>query len=163
MNCNRVKEKLVFYVEGTLGEDEKQQIEQHLKCCEYCKAECQDIAIIFDTAKKIKIPPHDKTFWENQYKTMLDAAEQTFGRRRIFIKRIKVAVGFAGIVLMLFISRLYVGKNRQMTFTEIPEIYDISDEVLLGNNLPLPIDRLKNIVDFLEPEDQMILLSELLR
>jgi len=43
MNCPKCKEKLVEYLEGLLRETQRQAIEQHLKDCEQCQAELEEL------------------------------------------------------------------------------------------------------------------------
>lgn len=37
MDCNAIEKKLIFYLEGNLGEEESRQISQHLLGCNSCK------------------------------------------------------------------------------------------------------------------------------
>jgi hypothetical protein len=43
MNCSDCKEILVEYIEGLLGQSQKQQVEEHLKGCPNCRAEVQKL------------------------------------------------------------------------------------------------------------------------
>lgn len=43
MKCNKVKELLVEYLDGSLGEDRRQLVEKHLQECAECQAECDSL------------------------------------------------------------------------------------------------------------------------
>lgn len=163
MNCCKVKQKLVFYADGSLDETEKREIEQHLKQCDACAADYRLTVSMIDAAKKIEVPEHDENFWKIQYDLILSRAEQKH-HRRTFIKTFHLASGIIGVVLLFFVSKLYIEKNRPINFiNESGIVYNITDDVLPENKIPIPVEQLQNAVDFLDPEDHMILLGEFLR
>ncbi|MBN2589642.1 MAG: zf-HC2 domain-containing protein, partial [Sedimentisphaerales bacterium] len=43
MNCKECKEKLVEYIEGLLDESQKQAVSEHLKNCQTCQAEINEL------------------------------------------------------------------------------------------------------------------------
>ena len=69
-----------------------------------------------------------------------------------------------GILLVLFGSRVFIGKNAPVRFPEVSEVaYNVPEDVLSENKLPFSIDELNKVVDLLGPEDHMMILSEYLR
>ncbi len=43
MNCTEIREKFVEYIEGLLSDQQKQQLESHLKNCDQCQAELDQL------------------------------------------------------------------------------------------------------------------------
>ncbi|MGC9065526.1 MAG: anti-sigma factor family protein [Candidatus Ratteibacteria bacterium] len=163
MNCKQIKKELVDYVTGNVSEPEISQIRQHLLECQDCRKEIEILTEIMLTVRGMKIPEHDENFWTMKYQQVIEKAEQRH-RRSVFIKRLRVGFGLIAIVLILFGSRVFIGKNAPVRFPEVSEVaYYVPDDVLAENNLPLPIDELNKVVDLLGPEDHMLILSEYLR
>jgi hypothetical protein len=48
MNCTEIREKLVEYIEGLLPDQQKQQLESHLKNCRQCQAELDKLIALGD-------------------------------------------------------------------------------------------------------------------
>jgi len=48
MNCTEYKELLVAYVEGLLGESEKQTVAEHLKGCPSCRSQAKELTDLHD-------------------------------------------------------------------------------------------------------------------
>ncbi|MGA2915392.1 MAG: zf-HC2 domain-containing protein [Sedimentisphaerales bacterium] len=46
MNCTEIREKLVEYIEGLLPDEQKQQLESHLKNCRLCQAEMDKLTAL---------------------------------------------------------------------------------------------------------------------
>lgn len=46
MNCTECKEKLVVYIEGFLPDEQRQQIEVHLKNCRKCQTELNELIVL---------------------------------------------------------------------------------------------------------------------
>ncbi len=163
MTCDRVRQKLVFYVDGSLGDAEKMEIEQHLKQCNVCAADYHVIVSTIDAARKIEVPEHDEAFWKIQYELTLSRAKQKL-HRRTFMKRLRVASGIIGMVLLVFASMVYIEKNKPVNPVNPREIvYSIPDDILSESKIPIPVDELEKVVDSLAPEDHMMLLAEFLR
>jgi len=163
MNCDRVKQKLVFYVDGSLSEIERNQVSQHLKQCDTCEADYRITVEMVESARKMKVPEHDDVFWKVRYQMTMSQIEQKHHRRTL-IKTLKLASGIIGVLLLFFVSRVYIEKNKPTDFVGVPDVaYNILYNILPSDKLPIPIEQLQNVVDLLEPEDHMTILTECLR
>lgn len=162
MKCEEIKQKIMDFVEGNLQKEQYLIIQNHLKECNSCEKEFEWITGIISSAKKIQIPEYDQSFWDSRYEMIVSKAQQRY-RQEIFVRRMKIAFGFLGIFLMLFASKSYLQKNKPTIFINVPEVaYHIPDEVLSEKTFLLPVDEMKKIFDFLEPEDQMTVFAEYL-
>jgi len=52
MNCTECKELMVGFIEGFLGESQKQAVESHLKDCPACRAETAKLAVLHERLVK---------------------------------------------------------------------------------------------------------------
>ncbi|HOK80390.1 MAG TPA: zf-HC2 domain-containing protein [bacterium] len=163
MNCEQIKKKLVDYVDGNVSEPELNQIQQHFAECQECRKEFETLTEIILSVKSMKIPEHDENFWMMKYPQVIEKAEQRH-HRTVFIKRLRIGFGLVAILLILFGSRTFIGKNAPIRFPKVPEVaYYVPEDVLTESNLPLPIEELNKVIDLLGPEDHMMILSEYLR
>lgn len=61
MDCKTVHSKLIFYLEGSLGNEEAQQVESHLNSCAACKAFADDLKStlsLIENEKKVEPGPY---------------------------------------------------------------------------------------------------------
>lgn len=162
MKCEEIRKKILDLIDGTLDGDNQNIIREHLEECDSCRNEYESMSEIISSAKKIKIPEYDQSFWNSRYEMLLLKAQQR-QRKEIFARKLKIAFGFLGIILMVLVSQSYLKENEPISSPTTPEIaYHIPDEVLSEKILLLPVDEMKKIVEFLEPEDQAIILAEYL-
>lgn len=61
MGCDRIAEKLGFYIDGSLDEHNLEEVEAHLKDCAECRVELAALRLIISTAREIEEiePPAD--------------------------------------------------------------------------------------------------------
>ncbi|MCX7706103.1 MAG: zf-HC2 domain-containing protein [bacterium] len=162
MKCEEVRKKIVEFLDGTLSEAQYHIIQQHIKGCDKCKKESEAINEIITSAKNIKIPEYDHSFWNTRYQMIITKAQERY-RHQIFTRKLQVGFGFLAVLLIFFVSRPYFNEKKLTDFINVPEIaYNIPDEVLSEKTLPLPVDEMKQILDFLEPHDQATILAEYL-
>ncbi|MCM8821744.1 MAG: zf-HC2 domain-containing protein [Candidatus Omnitrophica bacterium] len=163
MKCEEIKNKIIEFVDGGLSDVERTDIEKHLNECHRCREEFESIKMIFSSAKQIKVPVYDETFWNSRYNTIFEKAQRRVQREH-FTRRMRLGFGLLGIFLMIFTSRAYYHKYRTPVPVNVPEIsYYVPEEVLSEKTLPISVNDLKRVVDFLEPEEHMMILAEYLR
>ncbi|MCM8758325.1 MAG: zf-HC2 domain-containing protein [Candidatus Omnitrophica bacterium] len=161
MKCEEIRKKILDLIDGTLPENFQQIIHKHLEECNVCRNEFESLRKILISAKKIKVPEYDRSFWNSRYEMLLSKAQQRY-KKHIFIKRLKIVFGFLGIFLIFIVSKSYL-KETEPIIPPVGEItYHIPDDVLSEKTLLLPVDEMKKIFEFLEPEDQMTILAEYL-
>lgn len=161
MRCERIKDKIIGFVDGSLSERDSKEILQHIKECEVCRRELESVKEIFVSAKDIQVPQYDESFWQLNFEKIFEKAQQR-KHRIVFLRRLRISIALVSVFLMLFVSRFYFQKNKPIEFINVPEVAHIPDEVLSEHFLPLPLDVAKNVLDILEPEDRIMLLAEYL-
>ncbi|MCM8825741.1 MAG: zf-HC2 domain-containing protein [Candidatus Omnitrophica bacterium] len=163
MKCKEIKNKIIEFVDGGLSDVERADIDKHLNECHRCREEFESIKMIFRSAKQIKIPVYDEAFWSARYNTIVEKAQKNHHEQ--FLRRMRLGFGLLGIFLVVFISRFYYQRyNVPLPINDAPEIsYYVPEEVLFEKTLPVSVNDLKRVVDFLEPEEHMMILAEYLR
>ncbi|MCM8764975.1 MAG: zf-HC2 domain-containing protein [Candidatus Omnitrophica bacterium] len=163
MKCEEIKKKIIEFVDGGLSDVERIDIEKHLEECHRCRKEIESVKTIFSSAKQIKTPEYDEAFWNARYNIIFEKA-QRINHQRSLVRRMKLGFGLIGIFLMIFASKAYYHKYRPPVPVNVPGIsYYVPEEVLSEKTFPIPMNELKKIVDFLEPEEHMMILADYLR
>ena len=150
--CNLLKETIMEYLYGELGEEKKKIIDDHLEHCSRCREEVVKMkkTILFIEGKKIKSP--DKEFWEecwmeireNIQPLRIEEKEKvTVFEKLRSIFEIPSGVGFkvAGIAAVLLIG-IFIGRN--ITFESR---YDKLWNALERLDNPVEIQTLENSYD----------------
>ncbi|MCM8788642.1 MAG: zf-HC2 domain-containing protein [Candidatus Omnitrophica bacterium] len=161
MKCEEIKKKIIEFVDGGLSDVERIDIEKHLEECHRCRKEIESVKTIFSSAKQIKTPEYDEAFWNARYNMTFEKAQRR-NQRELLLRRMRLGFGLLGIFLMIFISKAYFQKNR-VIINVLDVAYYVPDEVLSEKTLPISVNDLKNVIDFLEPEEHMMILAEYLR
>jgi anti-sigma factor RsiW len=120
MECKIVENKLVFYLDGDLPEDENQKVSQHLEGCSQCAAKLQYLKETFqwiETEKMIDVKP----FLYTRIKTRME--HKNVAVRQWVLAPIAIA---SVLVVGLFVGTL-VGKTtiRQTLASATPE-YEVA-------------------------------------
>ncbi len=75
----KIKELLLPYLEGKLGEGERKEVEEHLKVCEECKAEIKKYIELEEGLKMMKLKEPDERVWENYWTSVYNRLERKIG------------------------------------------------------------------------------------
>jgi hypothetical protein len=115
MNCEKAKQILVDYSEGSLGEGKRRAVEGHLSNCEACKGELEQIESLKESVLSLESPERDAEFWrrfENKLSQKLNEEETiagTLGFRRRATLPLAAA---ASVALLAVISLLIFGLQN---------------------------------------------------
>jgi len=121
MNCSVVRKKLIFYIEGELESQEREQVSQHLADCEQCYHLYEKLQSTMKIAEKRK-PIEPNPFLYTRIKERLDAMEKTKQRTEIPVYQKILRPIILSLVLLL---GLY-GGNRLGNFYESSQIQTYS-------------------------------------
>jgi hypothetical protein len=188
MNCTECKELLVEYIEGLLGESQKQAVVEHLKDCRTCQAELKQLMSLHErlvsNGKKVsKSNLEDKVFDRivREQKARLKAAEKATAAlklRRIIMKSPYVKIAAAAIIIIAVL----IGFNPMkpsITIAQVVEpilnaktmIYDflVGDEVtspiihdiIVGQRIRRTISNMPGMTHIIDLESaQMLVLTD---
>jgi hypothetical protein len=62
MECNQIKEKLIFLAEGSLNPDQEMHVHNHLKRCNDCQTFYHHVRSVLSVIEKEKIKEHNSYF-----------------------------------------------------------------------------------------------------
>ncbi|MFW6019998.1 MAG: anti-sigma factor family protein [Bacteroidales bacterium] len=114
MNCNTIHNKLIFYLDNELDQDEKQELEKHLETCSSCNELYKKLA---GTYNFNNIPGMSADFTDQVMQKIvpsqkIDSKKQQFIK---FSRRIAAAVLF----MLISISAVFVyTKQQQKKYTQ---------------------------------------------
>jgi hypothetical protein len=112
MNCSRVKEILVDYVEGALSVRKKAAVKNHLSACETCRGELSRIETLKKNILSVETPELGADFWHqfnrNLSQRLAEFEKPTADRR--FLRRPRLS--FAAAAAMVLFALLSFGILR---------------------------------------------------
>ncbi len=107
MNCQQVRNKLIFYYYGELGDSEMKQVRDHLAQCDACRMEYNKLALVLDYSVKeagIKAPDD---IWDNIEEKLNTSKAKT---KVVWLKAVQTMAAAAAIALAIFLGSL-MGKS----------------------------------------------------
>lgn len=111
-----IKEMLPEYLNGSLTEDTRNNIETHLKECK----ECRDELAFISGLVSVDVPDPGDLFWQTLPQMVRGAVEKEgvdrFSPRRLLLRPLPVAAAVAAMLLLVF-TYMYTKKE------EPPELY----------------------------------------
>jgi hypothetical protein len=141
MNCTECKEKFVEYIEGLLPDNQKQEVEAHLKNCRQCQTELEQLNSL---GKRLTSDSENKQSMDSTGSPQADFENAVFNRIvREQNKRLKQA---AGINRQLNIWRIIM-KSRITKFAAAAAVVLI----MLGGITIWPSRSVQNSKWWLEP------------
>jgi hypothetical protein len=108
MECNEIKSLLSDYLEGSLSEEQKLDIEKHLGICKDCSAELEGLRrIISELNKMKKIPPPGD---------LLEGIQRNLGiplKKEPFLRRMKIPLEAVGVLVsVVFVVYIAIQLNQ---------------------------------------------------
>ena len=74
-----IKKLLLPYLEGKVTEEEKKNVEEHLKVCDECKREIKEYKNIEEGLKMMKLKEPSKDVWDNYWLSVYNRIERKLG------------------------------------------------------------------------------------
>lgn len=108
MECNDIKSLLSDYLEGGLSEEQKLDIEKHLRICKDCSAELEGLRRIISELNKMKkiSAPGD----------LLEGIQRSLGiplKKESFLRRMKIPLETVGVLVsVIFVIYIAIQMNQ---------------------------------------------------
>lgn len=108
MNCNTIHNKLIFYLDNELNQEEKQELEKHLETCNSCNALYKKLA---DTYDFDNIPDMSADFTDQVMEKIVPSPKIDIKKQQFikFSRRIAAAVLF----MLISVSAVFVYTQQQ--------------------------------------------------
>lgn len=108
MNCNTVHNKLIFYLDNELNQEEKQELEKHLETCEECNDLYKQMAATYHFDD---IPDISPDFTDNVMEKINPAQKVELNNREFvkFSRRIAAAILF----MIISVSAVLIYTQEQ--------------------------------------------------
>ncbi len=133
MNCKKVEKFILRAFDGRLPEDEKKELEQHLKRCPRCWKLQEEYQLILDTLRKEDFPEPKPYFWERLQPKLKEGKKyepwmvwKQWGMRAIPVSLL--------IIIFLSAALLFFSPPREEV--EISQSFSQSGLLLLQNQSP---------------------------
>lgn len=114
MKCNKVHNKLIFFVEGELPGEEMQAVQEHLHHCPECALFAEELKLslsILETEKEPEINP----FFYTRVKAKLEKQDEQLLQRRPVFVRVLQPFAFSLILLLAIYGGIKFGASSAET------------------------------------------------
>ncbi len=121
-DCEKYREKISSYIDGMLGETEKQELEEHLKSCRDCARELREIQELVDVCRQMEaLEPPDNLTGMIMHSVRKESRKAGFMHG--FLKRFNPKIVSVAAVALLLVAvaasgllseigfDMYMGKN----------------------------------------------------
>jgi|GEM_PF-2556680 len=121
MNCKKVNELLIRYLEGDLKEQEKSLVERHLQECKKCLDELALLKEVLKMAKLEKIPSLPEDYWAGYsarlWQKLRSMAQHEIGSEWVRSLRWAVPVFALALFLFIYFSRTVPERESPAPFS----------------------------------------------
>lgn len=131
MNCGKVKNNLLYWVEGTLPEKKRLELEAHLAGCETCARLVQSFSSIWGSLDELEHLQPSPFFWNKLERKMAQASEKKFFWNsllekvdRALIPAMGMAILVLGIVTGNFLGNHLYTKSK---FTQAEDLLVVTN------------------------------------
>ena len=99
MTCENYKNLLMGYLDEELSDDEKRQLEEHLKECSMCTAELQEFRKLKKITDEVNLVEPEDRIWQAYWSNVYNRTERCLGWIMFSIAAILLLIyaGFKGI------------------------------------------------------------------
>lgn len=111
MDCKRVREKLLDYLEGEVPSQKRKEIKAHLKECSRCNEEVKKLKRLFKLLDEETIFEPGEAFWRDFPKRVYGRAKR---RRRVPYIPILAAASLLILISGLLLWRGYIHREPQL-------------------------------------------------
>ena len=188
MRCKEVSTLLIEYAESSLGLQERGGVEEHLRECDRCRKELEEIERLYGLLAEESVPAPEESFWTNFLPEVRVRIEEKKRPRGLFLPKPRLVLGVLTVLTVALVSVLMFTPSerhlaeRQWELTEEtdiipPELSSTSDQLaemllaegetslneLLSNGEGRQLDLIEGILeeDYLSQQSLNSVLSEL--
>ncbi len=144
MDCKLCQERLSDYIDNQISEEEKQQIENHIRQCSYCAKELENLKFALESLKELPEIDLPQNFSKELSKKIKNE-KKPINSRFLNYKWLSLGASAAVILLMIVFTNLNgisvednnlacdtSGQQQQMTM----ENSDIENQSIRDDNIP---------------------------
>ena len=150
MKCKNVHKLIVEFINKELSPAQNKEIKEHLKVCNKCKEEIEEIKTVLDLSKEIKIQKFSEDFWAIQRNKLTDV-------KRVVKLPLKLTIALACSFIIL-ISFLFIQFQNHKVAS-----YKKNSNILVLENSILQEEQIYEMVNFMNEEDSEIVMQMLLK
>ena len=131
MKCKEINKKLIFYIEDSIDETEKSEIEKHLSECKSCAADLSILKLSFQSIE-IETQTEGNSFVSTQILAKIESKKQKKSvLKYVFQPVIATLVVFVGIWIGQNISNNYF--NNQSDIVQNQNNIELSEQYVIDN------------------------------
>jgi predicted anti-sigma-YlaC factor YlaD len=125
MNCKKVKENLLFFLENELSEERRIQMENHLKDCPDCSRLLDEFSLLWEGVQQREGIGPSPYFWTRLEQRIVEYEE---GRKPVFgwigglIRLARPAVAVAAALFCIFLGYSLGNFPRQITGQTVSQV-----------------------------------------
>lgn len=127
MDCSKVHNDLIFYLEGSLSGESKESVEEHLRKCEDCSAFAAMLKSSLDIIEQEKATTAGEDFADRVIAGMCQGQTRTIG----LFTYVRYAAAAAAVILGIFtglnIARVTTSPPDTMPGEPADEVYYLND------------------------------------
>ncbi len=155
MDCRKVKERLLEYLEGGLPLRERREIREHLRVCKECNREIESLKRLFSILDREDIPEPEEEFWRRLPERVYIQLNRSQRLHRIIIAiAASVVIVIGGLLLFKYTHK---EKVTYPISESISPIDTLSDLIVMAKNRE-EIERI--VFKEIAPKDLSVLESE---
>jgi predicted anti-sigma-YlaC factor YlaD len=79
MEHKKLKELISLYIDGELDKDQKEKVEEHLKGCDECRKEFEEMSKFEEVMSKMELKEPPKETWQIYSNSVYNRLERRFG------------------------------------------------------------------------------------
>jgi len=151
MECKNMHKLIVEFIQRELPPVQSKEIKEHLKVCDKCKKEMEEIEIVLNLSKEVKISEFSGDFWALQRNKLTDAKKNV----KLPLK-LTIALACSFIILVSFL--LIQSRN-----SKIASYKRTSNVLVLEDSILPPEEQIYELINFMNDEDSEILMQLLLK
>ncbi|MDZ7738865.1 MAG: zf-HC2 domain-containing protein [Bacteroidales bacterium] len=127
MDCSKIHKDLIFFIEGSLDEEKRKAVDEHLLICEDCSAFADMLKASLDVISQEKKVEEDKTFADRVIEGMKKEEAKTITLTGILRYAAAAAIIILGVFSGINIAKVTTvpGENKVSEFSD--EVYYLND------------------------------------
>jgi|GEM_PF-1353261 len=118
MRCKDVSPLLIGYQENSLGPQERGRVKKHLRECDRCSKEFEEIERLYQLLAEESVPPPQESFWTNflpEVRTRIESKRKTRG---LFFPKPRLVAGVLTVVIVAIVS-VFVFTSDEKSLVEL--------------------------------------------
>lgn len=137
MKCKEAENKIIFYLEQDLSQDEMTFMHEHLKSCSSCKEKADAMSAVLFAVESQKITGQDPFFYTRLRQKLTSVNETEKG----FLSKSLVPVAQVMLVAASLVIGLFIGLNKEtVSYTREEALESFADDYYLFETRYDPIE-----------------------